>query len=178
MIDRTIFLKEVNNLELEKNLYDKMMEIYNHYCESIFSGKVDPNTSILVDHLLDHMFSSTYNTEINIPLSFINSSIGEVLFTLKFNSVNAAVDNLFTPADVSIIADRTLSTISLDITTNKLQAYVLGKKTYIITEKNLLSYLINRNFSIEIASKRIKKYLLLRSQNLTNSKIKEMLNQD
>lgn len=178
MIEKSLFKKEVSNFTEDEKLYNKLINLYEIYSSACISGKVDIRSKLEVDSLLDYLFSNTYNTEINIPLSFINSNIGHVLFSIKF-STSAAEDNLFTPADVSIIANRTLSTISLDITTNKLKATILGKKTYIIFQKDLISYLIDRNMTLIEAENRIEKYLLLREKDLTSKEIKSLLkNQD
>lgn len=179
MIDKTLFKREINNLTSDKDLYDKLFRLYDIYAESLISGKLDSNSKLLVDEALDYLFSNSYNKEINIPLSFINSIVGQVLFSIKFSTLTSATnDNLFTPADVSIIANKTLSTISLDISTNRLKAYTLGKKTYIIFQKDLISYLLDRNFTLIEAEDKIKNYLLLRDKNIPSKEIKNLLNQN
>ena len=173
MITKDTFLNELNthNIDKDPDAYKKFLRVYDLYQ---LGG--DPNTSSLVDELLEYLFAPKLaNSDFYISSSFINSPIGNVLFAAKFNSNS---NNLFTLTEVALLTNKSKSLVSIDLKNNNLIVTRLGKGTFFISEADLITYMELKNFSISTAKKRIHEFLNLKNQNIPLPEIKAKLNQE
>ncbi|MFT8349211.1 hypothetical protein [Clostridium saccharoperbutylacetonicum] len=171
---RNTYLNELhaNKIDKDSDIYQKFISVYDLYQ---FGG--DSDTSSLIDELLEHLFSSKLkNSNFCIPFTFINSPIGNVLFTTKFN--NNSNNNSFTLAEVAILTNRSRALISMDLKASNLNASIFGKGTFFVTMPNLIEYMESKNFSTSVSKKRIHDFLTLKNQGLPLAEIKSKLNQE
>lgn len=173
MIQKKEYLDELKKLNISTTLFNKFLKAYEEY-ESIQLGGTS-NSATFIDEILEDLFCTKFSNDIYIPLTFISSPIGNVLFSIKFSSRSS---NIFSPSEISIIANRATSLISIDIKNNKLIATKLGTSTYVINENDLIQYMLSKGFSLNIIHTRISNFLALKSKNFSLKVIKEKLSQD
>lgn len=111
-----------------------------------------------IDSILEDLFSIyKKSNDFHIPMSFINSAIGQVLFTLKLK-IDTTMS--FRISDICNILKCTRSLISKDIKKGRLSTNI-NNGHYTIEKTDLLNYM------------QLKGYLLLDANNLIKDYLKE-----
>lgn len=170
MVDKSTFISKVNELSIDTKITEDLIKAYDLYASIQFGGNPDPDLLNLPDHILKVLFSNPF--DFSIPMSFINSPIGEVLFKIKFNLESEAY---FTPLEISIIINKTKSLISYDIKNELLVASKHGKNL-VITKSSLINYMNLKGFTHEMSIKKINSFLKLKNSNTPLKEIKFILN--
>lgn len=156
MIEKTLFINKIKDLNVCPDTYNNLLQIYDTYMDIQLGGKCALKLSF-VDGILENLFKGEFK-EYTIPMDFINSSVGHVLFAVRFGCLE---ENLYSPGEVGLIISKTKALISHDISKGKLICSRNGKNI-IISEKNLLPYMISKGFSEEEAQQRITTFLKLK----------------
>lgn len=75
-------LKETNQLNLSKEVEDKIIQVYN-FCKGFKETEIE-NIDEFIKDILKNIFNSNFTSDIMIPFDFINTNIGKILFYAKF----------------------------------------------------------------------------------------------
>ncbi|WP_027633412.1 hypothetical protein [Clostridium hydrogeniformans] len=174
MITEKYFIDDIKNLSIDSNTYKKLLEVYTLYECIQLGGEVDPGC--LIDDLLKTLFAGAFN-DFNIPVSFLNTPVGYVLFTVKYG---CKTNNSFTAIEVAHLVNKTKSLISYDVKNDKIIYSRHGKgKSILINETNLIKYMEDKGFSQDEAIERINLFLKLRNQEkLSLDEISKIINQE
>lgn len=170
MIEKALFVKAIKDLNICTETYNKLLKIYDAYIAIQFDSNYTLKPQF-IDRVLETLFKGELK-DYTIPIDFINSPVGHVLFTVRFNCLE---ENFYSPIEVALIVSKTKALISHDIKMEKLTCSRNGKNI-IISEKNLLPYMISKGFSEAEAKKRISTFLKLKHKNLKFSEIKKQIN--
>lgn len=166
-----IYFKEVESIKIfkrNKALRKKMDEIYNFYNRiSELSEEEKHRAQVLVRELLENIFKNEFSNTYYIPIEFIESSLGHIIFGLKFG----VRENEYTATDVSAIMDITRALVSYDSTNNRLRTFKIGNNT-IILESDLISYMESKKMSHEEIYERLNLFRELRLKGVDNEEIK------
>lgn len=133
-------LKKVLPMD-DKIVLDKFTTAYDLYNGLSTNSNSSTNNTEVANELLSYL----YNTNSNfcaIPMEFINSPVGTVLFSLKFG----VPEPEFTTSQIEIIAGISRSLISRDLDNDKIVAYKQGRNI-IVTKTNLINYMKSKGFS-------------------------------
>lgn len=152
MISFSEFDENLKNLKLDNNsnIYIKLLNFYNLYQNGGYCDFGD------IDSILEDLFCIyKKSNDFYIPISFINSAIGQVLFTLKFK-IDTKVS--FRISDICNMLNCTRSLISKDIKSGKLRTNA-NNGHYIIEKNDLINYMQLKGLSLLDANKLIKIYL-------------------
>lgn len=137
-------------ISCSSNEYKKLLHFYELYQNG---GSCDFGD---VDFILEDLFSIyKKSNDFYIPMSFINSAIGQVLFTLKFR-IDTTMS--FKISDICNILKCTRSLISKDIKKGKLSTNI-NNGHYTIEKNDLLNYMQLKGYSLTDANNLIKVYL-------------------
>lgn len=169
MIDKKLFIDEIEKLNVSSSTNEKLLKLYDLYLDLQLGGKI---ASDLPDELLNELFKSAYDA-FSIPMSFINSYLGEVLFTVKFG---CRQENSFTPIEVALLTSRTKALISHDMNNGKLNYKRHGQgKSIIISERDLFKYMKDKGFTESQCNERLGLFLKLKQKDLKLNEIKKWL---
>ena len=172
MISRKAFEEEVENLlgtiSNAKGVIKKLERAY----ELTFNlQKADRHEAhSLVSEILEYLFKDKFSSSYSIPIEFIESNLGKILFSLKFGLTDA----VYSTAEITIIVDKTRSLISYDKKHNNLKAEKKGRNI-MVYERDLLDYIESKGFSKNEAKSRLEKYLRLKNSGLSEEEIRKQL---
>lgn len=168
---RRIYLKEVekiNQLKQNPELRSKMDEAYN------LLNKIDglnddekERAQTLVREILEAFFKDSFSESFSVPIEFIESPLGKMLFSLKFG----VPEREYTATEVTAIMGRTRALISYDKKTDRLASGEKGKNT-VILEKDLIAYMKSKNMSMDEIDERLKLFRKLKIEGFSNDEIK------
>lgn len=174
MIDKISEDIEQNN-QLSEEIKKELYGIYQDY-------KVMKNFNVnreelkqRVDKILEGMFKTAFS--FYIPMDFINSALGHMLFEIKLDIENS---KMYGFTELMIIADKSKQMIFNDYHKGKLTGIETGKmKRVLVTEDALFKYIttIGRNtFSPDEARRRIQLFNKMNRDGLSDEEIRTVLN--
>lgn len=170
-----------NKIEEDINLSSKISDILKKNLLDIYEDyKHLPDDSVdkimlkkKVDEVLESMFKTNYSY--SIPMDFIISPLGRMLFEIKLDIENA---RMYGYAEITIIAGKSKQMISMDHRNGILKGIEIGKKRRVlVTEEALYEYITTvgkRPFSPDEAKKRISQYNELINNGYSEDEIKEI----
>lgn len=173
-------LKEVIHVEIDYNLFNnqinsllhnpsdetlsKFEKAYDLYKRLNYSP-VNSESIDISNELLSFLFE-TASGSYCIPMSFIESPVGIVLFSLKFG----VPEQYFTTSDVEIIAQISRSLISIDLSHKKITVFKPGRNI-LITRSSLINYMETKGISRLESTERINTFLELKSLKVSKQEI-------
>lgn len=172
MVDKQLFNKEVEEI-LEKvndktNLKEKLENAYDLSKKlHVFGEHVDRiEAHELVSEILEYLFKDKFSTSYSIPIEFIESEIGKVLFTLKYGLAEA----VYTTGEITIILGKTRALISHDVKEGNVRASKKGRNI-IMYERDLIQYMRSKNMSNDEVQMRLSLYSKLKEKGLNIKEI-------
>lgn len=177
MINKDVFLNQLKTLNINTDTYNRLIKLYDDYRSQHFGGNI--NLGSTVDLILTELFKGALD-DFSIPISFINSPVGNVIFSLKFGIKK---NNYFTPNEVALLTSKTKALVSHDIRyTKKLNASTHSNgKRFIISESDLISYMKDKGLSETESFNKINLFLKLKNEGMNLDSIKlelDKLNQE
>lgn len=124
----------------------------------------------LVTEILEYLFQDKFSDSYSIPIEFINSSIGKVLFSLKFGLPERA----YNTTEITIIMGITRALISHDLKNKDIIVSRIGRNI-IVYERNLIEYMKSKDMSNEEIKKRISTYLKLNAEGVDDAEIRKQI---
>ncbi len=144
-------------------LSNKMLELSNYEKE---------RAQVLVREILENFFKDEFSESYSIPIEFIESDLGKVLFGLKFG----VPEREYTATDVTVIMGITRALISYDRKNTDLKGKgsTRGKNT-VLSETELIQYMKIKGKSNEEISERLNMFTKLKLEGMGNEQIKEKI---
>lgn len=164
-----------SNKEITADHKKEIIDIYNEY-KKINVKQVDfVKLQERTEKVLKEIFKIPY-MGVLIPLDFINSEIGKVLFKIKLEAENLT-EVIYSVAECAIIADKSKRMILNDITNKRFISYK-NSGQYYIKENELIKYLTTvgrKTFTEEEAKKRLYLFKQLKDEGYTLVDIKDKM---
>ena len=130
-----------------------------------------------VDELLEGMFKTAFS--FSIPMDFINSPIGRMLFEIKLDIGNTMMYGF---AELMIIADKSKQMIFHDYRNGNLTGIETGKKKRVlVTEDAVYEYITTvgrKPFSPEEAKRRIQIFKKMNREGFSDDEIRDELSKN
>lgn len=167
------YLEEVESIhKLDKNAkfrkkMDEAYELSNNITK--LNDVQKERAQVLVRELLEFFFVDEFSESYSVPIEFIESDIGKMLFGLKFG----VPEREYTATEVTAIMDITRALISYD----RKHVDLLGKgssrgKMTVLTEVELIQYMKNKGMTSEEVNEKISMFRKLRLEGVENEQIK------
>lgn len=181
LIDKELFNKEVDELleQISETENSEIKEKFNKAYELAIDVDTDSDsinrqdTHKLVSELLQYLFKNKFSSTYSVPIEFIESDIGKVLFTLKFG----LAENIYFTSSLTAILGVSRNWISKASIQGLLKTSKKGKsKNLIVYERDLVKYMESRGMSKEEIESRLAQYYKLKSEGLSDEEIKEIIN--
>lgn len=136
----------------------------------IFGAEMDRTEAHdLVAEILEYLFKDKFSNTFSVPMNFISSALGKVLFSVEFGVAEA----VYTTAEISIIMNKTRALISHDFKNGDIKAIKKGRNI-VVYERDLMRYMMTKkNMSKDEVTQRISLYTKLKHQGLTDEEIKK-----
>lgn len=165
------YLKEVEKIhKLRDNaeLRAKMDQAYDLYNKIHKLTKEEKDRSHkLVREILEGFFKDQFTESYSIPIEFIESEIGRILFSLKFG----IAEREYTASEVTAIMDITRALISHDRKNRNLKSTEKGRNTFIL-ESELIKYMKSKYMTDDEINERLSMFAKLKLEGLDNEDIK------
>lgn len=172
-MDKIIDDIEKNNY-LKDDLKKELRKIYQKYKGGMINEDEKQKLKIRVDEILESIFKTAFSYV--IPMEFINSPLGNMLFKIKLDINNNIMYGI---PELMIIANKSKQLISHDYHNGNLVAIEAGKnKRILMTEEEVYKYLISvgRNkFTPEEAKKRIQIFNKMNREGFSEDEIRNEL---
>lgn len=177
-MDKETYSKEVKkifatNAVLKRNskLNDKLDRAYE-LSKKLESGEIikPQEAHKLVKEILEIFFKDPFSDSFSIPMRFIESPLGKMLFGLKFGIPEKA----YTTAEITAIMGRTRALISHDSKNGLVRSEKKGRNI-IIYENDLIDYMVSKGMSHTEAQKRITLYQHFKEQGYDIKQIKDKI---
>lgn len=177
-MDKETYRKEVKkifatNTAIKGNtkLREKLDRAYE-LSKKLESGEIikQQEAHTLVKEILETFFKTPFSDSFSIPINFIESPLGKMLFGLKFGIPEKA----YTTAEITAIMGKTRSLISHDSKNGLVRSEKKGKNI-IIYENDLIDYMISKGMSRTEAKKRISLYQQFKEQGYDLKDIKDKI---
>jgi len=141
--DKDTFMNEVNNIEND-DIKNNLVIIYNHLMKYKKYEKIGGITK----EVLKQLFENKFTPQVLIPLEFLDTAIGKVIFTAMFNysdrtyTVRELIEFTKTPEKPKGLSK---AQISQDFASGKLKGEKKGNRL-IFTESQVNDYLISKGY--------------------------------
>lgn len=176
MVEKLLFQEEVESLlgngKETKEIKDKLDRAYT-LASTVYEQKkkVDRQEAhSLVTEILEYLFKDKFSNSYSIPIEFIDSAIGNILFSLKFGLAEA----VYTTAEITLIMGNTRALISHDLKHNLIRAARKGRNI-IVYERDLIQYMVSKGMNKNDARRKLSLYSKLRAQGVADEEIRKEL---
>lgn len=173
MVSRDRYLEEVEKIngkddpELRTKV-DKVYEMYSRIQHLNIEEKEKAHT--LVREILEKVFKAPFSQSYSIPIEFIESDLGEILFSLKFGISQRE----YTASEITAIMNVTRSLISYDKKHSGIKATTRGKNTF-MHESELIKYMKSKGMDPSEIKDRLDMFKKLNSEGEKLEDIKEKI---
>lgn len=155
-ISKSLYVSELNRLlgpNSQKSIFDKFIKAYDFYEKLKYTDIDSIQATILVNNLLEYLFKGKY-PDFSIPISFINSPIGTVLFTLRFGIKQLE----FTTTQIEEMLGISRALVSYDKKHGNLVALTKGRDIF-VSFNNLIEYAKSKGILEHVIISNINAYL-------------------
>lgn len=167
-----IIIYEIDKSQFNDEIKKDLLGIYEGYRNKDNIEK--QNLKRNVEVILEKMFKNAYT--FSVPMEFINSSLGRMLFEIKLDIRNSTMYGI---AELMILSNKSKQSIFNDYNNGNLEGIEFGKKKRVlVTEEAAFKYITTvgrRTFSPEEARRRIAIFNEMNKEDFNEDEIKEAL---
>lgn len=150
------------------SIYDKYLAIKNDLISNAAEEK------IALKERTEKFIEETF--KFSVPLEFIDSSIGKVLFEIK---LDLSYSNMYAGTELVIITQKSKNMINMDFRDGNIQGIGAGTKNrLIVSEDELIRYMVNvgrYKMSLEEARERVAIFKKMQSSGSTDEEIDQVI---
>lgn len=169
MVSKQQYISEISEIlkPFEPEILNKFEAAYDFYLGLMDGSSLNaspPN----IDELIAYIFKGRFNSY-SVPMEFINSPAGNVLFSIKFG----AAKKIFTSKDIRLLLGITRGLISHDL--GKTLIAFKDDKPILVYENEVISYMKSKGLSEKESKDRIEAYIKLSSSKASDEEISKSI---
>lgn len=174
MVSKHRYLEEVEKIlngREDPALRTKIDEAYQMYSRiQDLSIEEKEKAHTLVREILEKVFKAPFSNSYSVPIEFIESELGQILFSLKFGISQRE----YTSSEITAIMDVTRSLISYDKKHSGVKATTKGRNT-VMHESELIKYMQSKGMTQTEIKDRVDLFKKLSSEGVELEEIKERI---
>lgn len=133
MVSKKLYEKEVQTLKISEECKDRLMFLYDCYLGKMSCDEMKN----VIQSVLQEIFTNEYIKEIMIPHSFLDTAVGNVLFTLRYKNN----EKIYTTKDLIQLTGYSKQYIHQQIRDGAIMCKKDNNGRYYFHESDVMNYL-------------------------------------